>query len=161
MTARAVFEALKAKGLLLATAESCTGGMIAAAITDIAGSSAVFDSSYVTYSNAAKSEMLDVHPDLIDEHGAVSPQVAEAMARGALAQGRADIAVSVTGVAGPDGGTPSKPVGLVYFCCMDWDGKTLTVKENFGPIGRDMVRIAARDRAFQLIIELLVDKTLN
>lgn len=101
-------------GRMVATAESCTGGLIAGAITDIAGSSQVFDRGFVTYSNAAKSDMLGVPPSLIIGHGAVSAEVAVAMAVGALAKSKADVAVSVTGVAGPDGGTAAKPVGLVF-----------------------------------------------
>ncbi|MCP4328844.1 MAG: CinA family protein [Alphaproteobacteria bacterium] len=101
-------------GLRLATAESCTGGLIAATLTEIAGSSDVVDRGFVTYSNEAKSEMLGVPADLISRHGAVSREVAEAMAAGALANSAADIAVSVTGVAGPGGATPTKPVGLVF-----------------------------------------------
>ena len=99
----------------LATAESCTGGMIAAACTDLAGSSAWFERSFVTYSNAAKTELLGVAADLIAQHGAVSEAVARAMAQGALAKSRAQVAVSVTGVAGPTGGSASKPVGTVWF----------------------------------------------
>src|SRR5215475_8586330 len=100
---------------MLATAESCTGGMVAAALTDIAGSSAVVERAFVTYTNRAKSQMLGVDPALIEAHGAVSRQVAEAMARGALAYSATDVAVSVTGIAGPDGGSAEKPVGLVWF----------------------------------------------
>ena len=99
----------------LATAESCTGGMIAAACTDLAGSSAWFERGFVTYSNAAKTELLGVAADMIAQHGAVSEAVARAMAQGALAKSRAQVAVSVTGVAGPTGGSASKPVGTVWF----------------------------------------------
>lgn len=99
---------------MLATAESCTGGMIAMAMTDRAGSSAVFERGFVTYSNEAKNELLDVPKDMLRTHGAVSAQVAAAMVKGAIAHSRAEIAVSVTGIAGPDGGTDAKPVGLVY-----------------------------------------------
>ena len=113
--ARLIVEAYKAAGLMIATAESCTGGLIAGAITEIAGSSAVFDRGFVTYSNEAKAEMLGVPPELIAEHGAVSEPVARAMAEGALARSKADVAVSVTGIAGPGGGSVEKPVGLVWF----------------------------------------------
>lgn len=102
------------KGVALATAESCTGGLIAAALTDVAGSSATFDRGFVTYSNEAKAEMLGVLPMAIEKHGAVSKEVASQMARGALAHSRANIAVSVTGIAGPGGGSKDKPVGLVF-----------------------------------------------
>jgi nicotinamide-nucleotide amidase len=100
--------------LMLVTAESCTGGMIAAAITDRPGSSAVFERGFITYSNQAKTEMLGVSPDILREHGAVSARAAIAMAHGALNNSRADVSLSVTGIAGPGGGTPEKPVGLVY-----------------------------------------------
>jgi nicotinamide-nucleotide amidase len=104
-------------GVRLATAESCTGGLIAAALTEIAGSSDVVERGFVTYSNEAKSEMLGVPPDLIARNGAVSEDVARAMAEGALARARADIAVAVTGIAGPGGATATKPVGLVHLAC--------------------------------------------
>lgn len=109
-----VLERFRAAGLTVATAESCTGGLIAAALTDIAGSSDVFERGFVTYSNEAKSELLGVPAGLIDVQGAVSAEVARAMAEGALIHSRADIAISVTGVAGPGGGSPEKPVGLVF-----------------------------------------------
>ena len=113
--ARAVLAAYDAAGLKLATAESCTGGLIAAALTEIAGSSSVVERGFVTYSNEAKTELLGVPSDLIGRVGAVCPEVAEAMAAGAVAHSRADAAVAVTGIAGPGGSTPGKPVGLVYF----------------------------------------------
>lgn len=109
-----LFDLLKQRGWKLATAESCTGGMIAAAITDKSGSSAVFDRGFITYSNEAKIECLGVNPITIQAFGAVSEQCARLMARGAFAHSLADIAVSVTGIAGPDGGSTDKPVGLVY-----------------------------------------------
>ena len=105
----------RALGRTVAVAESCTGGLVAAALTEIAGSSAVFDRGFVTYSNEAKIELLGVAEDLIDTFGAVSVAVAWAMAQGALAHSRADLAVAITGIAGPDGGTPQKPVGTVVF----------------------------------------------
>ena len=105
---------LKGLGLMLATAESCTGGMIAAAMTDRPGSSAVFERGFITYSNAAKTELLDVPKDMLMKHGSVSSQVAIAMVKGAIAHSRAELALSVTGIAGPDGGSDTKPVGLVY-----------------------------------------------
>src|SRR6201996_2211190 len=111
--AEALLAACRAKGIMLATAESCTGGLIAAALTAIAGSSDVVDRGFVTYSNEAKHQMIGVPMALIETHGAVSEQVAAAMAEGALARSRAAIAVSVTGVAGPSGGSADKPVGLV------------------------------------------------
>lgn len=108
-------DACKAAGIMAATAESCTGGMIAAAITDIAGSSAVLDRGFVTYSNEAKVDMLGVSAATLDAHGAVSEQTALEMAAGALARSRAGVALAVTGIAGPDGGSAEKPVGLVWF----------------------------------------------
>ena len=104
-----------AAGRIVAVAESCTGGLVGGALTEIAGSSRVFDRGFITYSNEAKHEMLGVSPDLIDTFGAVSIAVAWAMADGALKRSRADVAVAITGVAGPDGGTPNKPVGTVVF----------------------------------------------
>ena len=118
--AQSLIDALRARGWHCATAESCTGGGVAAAITDIAGSSDVFDRGFVTYSNAAKTQMLGVDPALIEMHGAVSEEVAAAMAAGALARSEATCAVAVTGVAGPGGGTAAKPVGMV---CFGWAAK--------------------------------------
>lgn len=121
---------LVARGLMLATAESCTGGLIAGACTDLAGSSAWFDRGFVTYSNAAKSEMLGVPPALIAAHGAVSEPVARAMADGAVAHSAAQVAVAVTGVAGPSGGSADKPVGTVWFgWCVD--GRTHSERRRF------------------------------
>jgi nicotinamide-nucleotide amidase len=117
----ALFENLKKREWMIATAESCTGGMIAAHLTETPGSSAYMDRGFVTYSNHAKMEMLSVPASLIEDHGAVSPQVAEAMAEGALKASKAGIAVSVTGIAGPGGGTDKKPVGLVYIGVATWD----------------------------------------
>src|SRR6202034_608791 len=123
-------DAFQAAGKMLATAESCTGGMIAAALTDIAGSSAVVERGFVTYSNAAKTELLGVDADLIAAKGAVSREVAEAMAKGAMAHAHADVAVSVTGIAGPGGGSAEKPVGLVWFG-LAAGGQTTTEHEIF------------------------------
>ena len=113
--ARSVLAHFDAAGCKLATAESCTGGLIAGALTEIPGSSSVVDRGFVTYSNEAKTELLSVPGELIARVGAVSAEVAEAMSAGAIAHSRADVAISVTGIAGPGGGTPGKPVGLVYF----------------------------------------------
>lgn len=149
--ARALFDALKAREVMLATAESCTGGMIAASLTDLAGSSAVFERGFVTYSNAAKTDMLGVPAALIEQYGAVSEQVAQAMAMGALARSNADIAVSVTGIAGP-GGSDHKPEGRV---CFGVATSTTTVMQTveFGAIGRAEVRAATRDHAFKLVLD--------
>lgn len=150
MSADAVFNAAKAKGVTLATAESCTGGMVSAAITDIAGSSAVFDRGFVTYTNAAKVDMLGVLPATLDAFGAVSPAVASEMAAGALAQSDADIAVAITGIAGP-GGSDHKPEGRVCFGVASATGVTTETVE-FGALGRAQVRAAARDHALQLLL---------
>ncbi len=155
MTALAAFKALQARHLKLVTAESCTGGMVAAAITDIDGSSAIFESGFVTYSNESKIELLKVDQQLIADFGAVSEEVASAMASGALTGSKADIAVSVTGIAGPTGGSVEKPVGTVWFCCATREGRTFTRKQNFGPIGRAKIRSAACTSALQLICEAL------
>jgi nicotinamide-nucleotide amidase len=148
---REALTALKRAGLMVALAESCTGGMVAVALTDVPGSSAVLDRGFVTYSNAAKTEVLGVPADLIARHGAVSEPVAAAMAEGALAASGADVAVAVTGVAGP-GGTPQKPEGLVYFACIRRGASVETVRRDFGPLGRDRVRDASVDQALDLLI---------
>ena len=149
--AEQVFKKLSAHGLKLATAESCTGGMLAAAITDIAGSSAVFDRGFVTYSNQAKTDMLSVPADLISEFGAVSKEVAIAMAEGALKHSAADIAVAITGVAGPAGGSDEKPVGLVHFAVATHT-ETQSAVQYFGHLSREEVRKQAVLFAFELIL---------
>ena len=141
--ARRVLEACKDAGLMLATAESCTGGMVFAALTDIPGSSAVMERGFVTYTNRAKAEMLGVPGAVLAEHGAVSEPVARAMAEGALAHSPADIAVAITGVAGPGGGTERKPEGLVHFACALRGRATETRRVEFGAIGRGPVRTAS------------------
>ncbi len=145
---------LLARGVRVATAESCTGGLVAAAITSVAGSSDWFERGFVTYSNDAKHEMLGVPRELIDARGAVSEAVARAMAEGALANSGAACAVSVTGVAGPGGGTASKPIGMV---CLGWaapDGPATVATRHF-PGGRADVRAAAVDAALAGLIDLL------
>ena len=144
----------KAAGVMVATAESCTGGMIGAALTDVSGSSAAFDRGFVTYSNEAKSEMLGVPPELIARHGAVSGEVARAMAGGARARSRAGVAVSVTGVAGPDGGSADKPVGLVWFGLAT--GRGVRVERRvFAGGGRAFVRLRAAETALALVLSAL------
>lgn len=145
-------QAARAAGLKVATAESCTGGMVAAALTDIAGSSDVFERGFVTYSNAAKAELLDVDPALTGPGGpgAVSEAVARAMAAGALRRSRADIAVSVTGIAGPGGGTAGKPVGLVHFGWAVRDGASGADRRIFAG-GREEIRSAATQHALALL----------
>jgi nicotinamide-nucleotide amidase len=130
-------------GLMAATAESCTGGLIAALLTEIPGSSNMLERGFVVYSNAAKEELLGVPAETLAKHGAVSEPTARAMAEGALAQSRAGVAVSVTGIAGPDGGTAAKPVGLVHFACARRGAPTVAREERFGDVGRDAVRLAS------------------
>lgn len=149
--ALAVVEDCAAKGLTIATAESCTGGLIAAVLTEIAGSSAVVDRGFVTYSNEAKTGMLGVAPALIGARGAVSSEVAIAMAEGAIRGSRADIAVAVTGIAGPGGGSAEKPIGLVHFAVAVRDGATTHGERRFGDIGRSAVRLAAVEAALEMI----------
>jgi nicotinamide-nucleotide amidase len=134
------------------TAESCTGGMVAAALTDIPGSSAVVERGFVTYSNAAKTECLGVPAALIEAHGAVSEPVARAMAEGALAHSRADVAVAVTGIAGPGGGSAEKPEGLVHFAAARRGGATRHRRRGFGALGRDRVRTAALHEALAMLL---------
>ncbi|MEZ5924780.1 MAG: CinA family protein [Hyphomicrobiaceae bacterium] len=148
--ARSLVEKFTTRGLMLATAESCTGGLIAGAVTEIAGSSAVLDRGFVSYSNAAKTEMLGVPSALIEAHGAVSSEVARAMADGALRHSRADIAVAVTGIAGPGGGSPAKPVGLVYVAALRRGSAPAIEELRLGDIGRDAVRRATILRAVAL-----------
>lgn len=149
-------KAVKA-GLRLATAESCTGGLVAAALTDIPGASNVFDRGFVTYSNAAKSEQLGVPASLIAEFGAVSAQTARAMALGALAHSQANIVVSVTGIAGPGGGSDIKPVGLVYFGCARRGGDASVTERRFGARSRAEIRAAAVEQALDLLEGALAD----
>ena len=144
---------LLARGWMLATAESCTGGMIAAACTDLSGSSQWFERGFVTYSNEAKAEMLAVPPGLIEEHGAVSESVARAMADGALAHSRAQVSLAVTGIAGPTGGTEAKPVGTVWFAwCVD--GETHSEMQHFAG-DRAAVRMATVRYALKRLLSLL------
>lgn len=150
-----VIEGAKARGVMIATAESCTGGLIAGELTGIAGSSAVVDRGFVTYSNDAKMEMLGVSADTIETHGAVSAQTAHAMAEGALARSRADLTVSVTGIAGPGGGSADKPVGLVWFGCAHTGKPTLTLSRRYGDVGRDQVRALTVEEALKLLLNRL------
>ena len=151
MTAEAVLAAFRARGWMLATAESCTGGLIAGALTEIPGSSDVVDRGFVSYSNAAKIEMLGVLPGTLDQFGAVSEEVAAGMARGALERSGADVAVSVTGIAGP-GGSEHKPEGRVCFGVAMPD-RVGTETIEFGAIGRAEVRAATVAHALALLAE--------
>ena len=150
--ASSVLESCRKAGLKLATAESCTGGMVAAALTDIAGSSDVVERGFVTYSNEAKTELLGVPASMIAAHGAVSAQVATAMVQGALAHAPVDIAVSVTGIAGPGGATKGKPVGLVYFAVARKGGDSRVERHNYQG-ERASIRAAATERALELLLE--------
>lgn len=149
--AEAVIGAASRRGWTLATAESCTGGLVAGALTAIAGSSAVVDRGFVTYSNAAKSELLDVPAAMIEAHGAVSEPVARAMAAGARQRGGVDLAVSITGIAGPGGGSADKPVGLVHFGCA-WPAGGVHEVRRFGDIGREQVRLDSVRLALSLLL---------
>ncbi|MBD3832150.1 CinA family protein [Brevundimonas bullata] len=152
LSAAVIASALKA-GVMVATAESCTGGLVSGALTAIAGSSAVLDRGFVTYSNEAKTEMLGVPDDLLARFGAVSEPVARAMALGAVARSRASASVSITGVAGPGGGSAEKPVGLVHFAAAGPDGAIVHVERRFGDIGREAVRLESVRVALSLLLD--------
>lgn len=143
--------AYAARGDSIATAESCTGGLVAALLTEVPGSSAVVERGFVTYSNAAKSELLGVPAALIEAHGAVSAPVARAMAEGALAHSRATLAVAITGVAGPGGGSAEKPVGLVHLGLAVRGGPTTHREQRCGELGRAAIRWAAVEAALSLL----------
>ena len=152
--ARALIEAARARGWKIATAESCTGGLVSAAITDIAGASDVFDRGFVTYSYPAKVAMLGVPQALLTAHGAVSEPVARAMAEGALAASDADLAIAVTGVAGP-GASDAKPEGLVWFAIATAEA-TRAERRDFGALGRDRVRARSVETALELALQALL-----
>lgn len=154
MSVAAILHAARARGWRIATAESCTGGMVAVALTDMPGSSDVFDRGFVTYSNAAKIDMLGVRLETLTAFGAVSPQVAIEMAQGALAQSTAGLVVSITGIAGP-GGSEFKPEGRVCFAVAQNNLPTVVETVDFGPLGRAAVRLAARDHALGLLAHSL------
>ena len=144
----------KRKNLLVATAESCTAGLVAGTLTEIPGVSSILDRGYITYSNEAKHQMLGVSQETLEKHGAVSPQTAEAMVRGVLGHSRVHLAVSVTGIAGPDGGSEEKPVGLVFFAAGTRGGKVLAAEKRYGNIGRDKVRKQSVLQAFRMLHDL-------
>ena len=152
--AEALLALARSKGAKIATAESCTGGLIAGAITDIAGSSDIFDRGFVTYSNAAKRDMLGVHAATLEQFGAVSEEVAREMADGALARSAADLAISVTGIAGP-GGSGHKPEGRVCFGLAQSGHATMTQTVEYGPMGRSNVRRATVGHALHLLMQAL------
>ena len=154
VAAAALLELCKSKKLTLATAESCTGGLVAAALSEIPGSSLVLDRGFVTYSNEAKQQMLGVIPATIDVYGAVSTECAEEMAKGALAHASVDLAISITGIAGPTGAVPGKPVGLVYFCAASRSGSIIVRERKYGDIGRANVRRESVLQALAMLQEL-------
>jgi len=152
--AKALIDICTQKKLTLATAESCTGGLVAATISEIAGSSLVLDRGFVTYSNLAKQQMLGVTPATIDVYGAVSAECAEEMAKGALAHASVDLAVSITGIAGPTGAVRGKPIGLVYFCVASRSGRVIAYDRKYGDIGRANVRRESVLQALAMLQEL-------
>ncbi|MCL2469763.1 MAG: CinA family protein [Alphaproteobacteria bacterium] len=141
----------KEAGLKIATTESCTGGLVAAALTSVQGSSAVFERGFVTYSNTSKTELLELDPQTLEQFGTVSAEAAENMARGALNNSHADIALATTGIAGPTGGTPSKPVGLVFFGIATRDGTIFHTSTQFRG-DRHMVREQATHEGLKLLL---------
>jgi nicotinamide-nucleotide amidase len=152
--ARSLLDLCKARRLTIATAESCTGGLVAGALTEIPGSSEVVMCGFVSYSNDAKRELLGVNAETLANFGAVSKETAVAMAAGALERARTDLVVSITGIAGPGGATPGKPVGLVHFGAAARDGRTLHLEKRFGAIGRSVVRQRSVIEALRLLYEL-------
>lgn len=153
-TATKIITDFTAKGLMIATAESCTGGLIAGALTEIAGSSAVVDRGLVTYTNKAKADILGVSTETLKTYGAVSRETALEMAAGALTASQAQISVAVTGIAGPGGGSAEKPVGLVHLAASNRDGKILHREMRYGDIGRSEVRLATLRTAFELLQDI-------
>ncbi|MBY5803912.1 CinA family protein [Rhizobium leguminosarum bv. trifolii] len=154
-TAEAIIRDFAAAGLMVSTAESCTGGLIAGALTEISGSSAVVDRGFVTYTNSAKVEMLGVQAETLLRFGAVSEETARQMAHGALFRSRAEIAVAVTGIAGPGGGSAEKPVGLVHLAAKSRAGALIHRKMHYGDIGRSEVRLATIRTALEMVRSLL------
>jgi len=152
-----VLDACRDRGLMVATAESCTGGLVAGALTEIAGSSDVVDHGFVTYSNAAKQAMLGVPEATLRAYGAVSRETAEAMAKGAIATAPVDLAVSITGVAGPGGGSAEKPVGLVHFAAASKTGSLIHVERRFGDLGRRTIRLQSVLQALEMLRELALE----
>ena len=152
--AKALLDICTKKKLTLATAESCTGGLVAATISEIAGSSLVLDRGFIAYSNSAKQQMLGVMPATIDIYGAVSTECAEELAKGALAHASVDLAVSITGIAGPTGAVPGKPIGLVYFCAASRSGRVIAHDRKYGDIGRANVRRESVLQALAMLQEL-------
>ena len=155
--AAALIRAYVERGWMIATAESCTGGLLAGLLTEVPGSSAAVERGYVTYSNEAKVELVGVEPELIAAHGAVSEPVARAMADGALARSRAQVALAITGIAGPGGATATKPVGLVHFALARTGAPTRHRERRYGELGREGVRWSAVSEALALLEEAVAD----
>ncbi len=153
-TGKQIIDILAERNQTIVTAESCTGGMVAAALTDIPGASAALYGGYITYANTAKSKMIHVQSRLIRDYGAVSNQVARAMADGARNTANVDFAVAVTGIAGPDGGSEKKPVGLVYVAVSS-ELATVVIEHRFGDLGRDGIRKATVEAALDLVLQVL------
>jgi nicotinamide-nucleotide amidase len=157
--ARSLLDLCRSRKLTIATAESCTGGLVAAALTEIPGSSDVIDRGFVTYSNEAKRAMLGVEASTLQTFGAVSKETAIQMAVGALERADVDLAVSITGIAGPGGATPGKPVGLVHFAAAARDGRIIQREHRFGAIGRSTVRARSVVEALRMLMELARPQT--
>ena len=149
-----IIEEFSARGLTIAMAESCTGGLIAGALTDIAGSSAVVDRGFVTYSNTAKHEMIGVREETLAQFGAVSRETALEMVEGALKAAGTSLAVAVTGIAGPGGGSPEKPVGLVHLAAASKTGKLIHREMRFGDLGRTAIRLATVRTALEMLLDV-------
>ncbi|TDK38716.1 CinA family protein [Rhizobium deserti] len=152
--ARQVYTDFKARSWIISTAESCTGGLIAGALTEVAGSSAVVDRGFVTYTNQAKMDMLGVSPATLAKYGAVSKETALQMAQGGLFRSSATVAVAVTGIAGPDGGSVEKPVGLVHLAAQGRVGLILHREMRYGDLGRSEIRLATLKTALEMLIEI-------
>ena len=155
--AEALLEACRLRGVTIATAESCTGGQVAGALTEISGSSDVVLGGFVTYSNEMKNVVLNVPLEALDKYGAVSSAVARTMADGALDISKATIAISITGIAGPTGGSANKPVGLVYFGLATTVGETNTKKMEYGALSRNEIREACVNTALQMLFDIVTD----
>jgi nicotinamide-nucleotide amidase len=154
--ARQIIDACRLREIMIATAESCTGGLIATTLTEVPGASAVFDRGFVTYSNGSKIEMLGLFPITLKQSGAVSKETAMEMAHGALARSEAGLSVAVTGIAGPDGGTAEKPVGLVHIAAKHYNGTMLHREMRYGEIGRSAVRFSTVHTALEMMLKLAV-----
>ena len=152
--AKQLLKICERKKLILATVESCTAGLVAGTLADVPGVSSMLDRGFITYSNESKQEMVGVSAETLKQHGAVSRETAEEMARGAIAKAPVDLAVSVTGIAGPDGGSEEKPVGLVHFAVASRSGRLMHVEKRFGDLGRSEVRKQSVLQAFRMLHDL-------